>query len=484
MRPLNALLLFIFCFSAAAQAEWPDAVVGKARKAYQLSGAQDRVQKEKTHRLDQSSAPTLALTAPTAYQKAYQTVHVTGLAGDNVGIVKIEIQAGNANWVTVYAGPPAVSENFDYAWDTSAQTDGNQTILVAAYDGAGNQAQASVTVQLDNANAAWWLAKRSQTPVVMVSGEFGEPYLQPIATMGWEDGVYISRDGLYLYCTYVPADFYAYTLNGDTADHLYLYERGPSYGQDFTTNPTGGTFPWLHTDILYSQRNSTNEPFLSWHLSGLARSVYSQGGFVAILADPNTYDWVVFTSNDSPGYVTNLRWFRNAPRNPSGVGTPFPSPYTMDNPHIERLDANNLVLFFDSNNWPNQLGPENIYYTTSSDNGTTWAAAQSVSTINTTKSELQPHLYQDAAGQWWLYYSGSMQDYRLGIYRARQSIPGNWDSWTGQQLVISPGNAVSVGEPTLTAAGDISFVVLTKKSDGTTHNMYDADPWFLPKKKP
>jgi hypothetical protein len=317
----------------------------------------------------------------------------------------------------------------------------------------------------------------------MIPGEYGTPYLQPLAGMGWEDGIYISRDGLYLYSTYIPADLFAYTLNHDTADHFYLYQRGPTLGMDLTTNPVG-TYPWFHSDIAYAQRNSTSEAFLNWSLSGLARPVYSEGGFCAVQADAATYDLVVFTSNDSPGNVTNLRLLRNVPRNPTGLGTPFPSPYTMDNPHIERLDANHLVVFFDSDNWPIGLAPRNIFYTTSADNGATWAASQSVSTINTNLDEQQPHLYQDPAGAWWLYFSGSTTSGGLGIYRARQAVSGNWDSWTGKELVIGPGTAVGVGEPTLTADGDISFVVVTKKADGTTYNMYDADPWFLPRKKP
>ena len=97
--------------------------------------------------------------------------------------------------------------------------------------------------------------------------------------------------------------------------------------------------------------------------------------------------------------------------------------------------------------------------------------------------EHQPHLYQDGSGTWSLYYSAEQSDDRLAIYRVRQSIAGNWDSWTGKELVVGPGNTAGVGEPTLTSKGDISFVVIYENPQGTKTDRFDGDPWFLPKKK-
>lgn len=483
MKRIGLSLFLVLGLGFAAYADFADVFIGKARKAHAVSGAQERVQQAKARRQDPTS-PTVTLTAPSAYQKSYSTVRISGNAGDNIGVVKIEFQAGTAPWVTVYSGPAVASKEFTFDWDSSQQSDGTLQIRVAAHDEAGNRAEASVPILLDNVNAAWWQAKTSQTPEVMVSG-YGTPYMQLLSGMGWEDGIYISRDGLSLYCTYIPADTYSFSLAAAqgkaSLDTYYLYQRGPTYGMDLITNPAG-SYPWFHTDILYARRNSTADSFTTWQLSGLARPIFSEGAICGISADAGTYDWVLFTSTDTPPtYHNNFRFMRNVSRNPSGVGTTLcASSNNMDNPHIERLDVDHLVLFFDSDNWPLGLGPRNIFYTTSADGGTTWAAPQSVASINTNEDEEQPHLYQEASGQWWLYFSAAMPDGKLGIYRARQSTAGNWDSWTGKELVIGPGTAMAVGEPSLTSAGDISFVVMTKKADGTEYNMYDADPWFAP----
>ena len=59
----------------------------------------------------------------------------------------------------------------------------------------------SVSAQTD-----WEAIKKGALPVVMLTEEFDAPYPQPLANPGWEDGLYISRDGLNLYCIYGPFD--------------------------------------------------------------------------------------------------------------------------------------------------------------------------------------------------------------------------------------------------------------------------------------
>jgi hypothetical protein len=376
-------------------------------------------------------------------------------------------------------------KDFDYTWDTTSQTDGAKNILAAAYDDVGNRTESTLPVTVDNAQAAWWAAKDSQAPVVALPAEFGTPYPQPLANMGWEDGLFLTRDGLNLYCSYIPADYLSFTINADTLDHYYLYQRGSVMGMDLVTNPAG-SFPWFHVDILYAHRNSASEPFTSFQLSNMARSVYAEGGFCAVQANSALLDIAVFTSNDNSSFKTDIRYFMNVPNNPTGLGTSLSAVVntddTEDNPHIERLDANNLVVFFDSNDRPGNVGMLDIWYTTSPDNGTTWTAPVNVSSVNTVNDEHQPHLYKDKTGQWFLYYSATHTDGKLAIFRARQLTPGNWNSWGPKELVVSAGTTLGVGEPTLTENGDISFLVVFKKTGGTAYDQYDADPWFLPKK--
>lgn len=59
------------------------------------------------------------------------------------------------------------------------------------------------------------------------------------------------------------------------------------------------------------------------------------------------------------------------------------------------------------------------------------------------------------------------------------------------EWVIAPGDAeqeaagwvVGVGEPALTAEGDISFaVVYMATKDASPYNKLEIDPWYLPRK--
>jgi hypothetical protein len=51
--------------------------------------------------------------------------------------------------------------------------------------------------------------------------------------------------------------------------------------------------------------------------------------------------------------------------------------------------------------------------------------------------------------------------------------------WETKELVLSAGTSAGIGEPSLTLAGDLSFVLVSKNDiNGTTNNRYDADPWI------
>lgn len=313
-----------------------------------------------------------------------------------------------------------------------------------------------------------------------------------MADLAWEDGVYITRDGLTLYAFYEPADVLKAVLDGATPDLFYKYQRGTLIGQDFS-NPLMQPTPWLHADIAYSQRATTADSFTSWTLSNLKTQYYNRGAAQGILngSDPTVFDFFVFT--DDSGSGNKIRLLTSVVRNPSGPGVNLPSnvdepAYNQDNPHLERydpLDPNKLVLFFESNNKPGGAGGHDIWYSISADSGSTWTNPQNVTSINTVADELQPHLYFEATStSWWLYFSGiNPADGKLAIFRAKQGTPNDWNSWQSKQLVVSAGTSAGVGEPTLTSLGDLSFVVITNNTTtGTPFDQNDADPWFMKRK--
>jgi hypothetical protein len=332
----------------------------------------------------------------------------------------------------------------------------------------------------DEEPISWDKIKSEAKPQVELINDYGTPKKQSLATMGWEDGVEISKDGLHLYCIYAPGDLLSWTLNSGDPSKFTPYKRGPLFGMDLTTNPAGAS-SWIQSDILIATRANVNEEFTAWNLSNMARAIYSEGA-------PNPFDnsRFVFTSNDKdPTYDVDI-WSINGYPNPSGIGAPlanFPNTInTEDNPHMERLSDQDLVLFFDSDNYPDGKGSHDLWYSVSGNNGTTWSTPANVSTVNTSEKEHQPYLYKDSNDDWFLFYSAYHSDGKLAIFCSKQETENNWDSWGTKQLVISAGNTSGLGEPSLTESGDLSFVVVYENTKGTQFDHYDSDPWFLPKK--
>ncbi|MDC7221394.1 MAG: sialidase family protein [Spirochaetales bacterium] len=343
----------------------------------------------------------------------------------------------------------------------------------------------------DSGDSSWDSVKSSVSPSVALSDEFSNPQMLPIATMGWEDGLNVSRDGLHLYATYIPADFLSFTLNEtENQANIQYYDRGPHYDMDFDGSSIGVDYPWYHSDIIYASRSSVEEDFSDWNTSDMKRSVQSEGAITTVQSDTGI-DMCVFTSNEKYLELNNFKYIKDSANNPSGLGTFLSDTandgetdqvntyFVEDNPHLERISDDILVLFFDSEDRPGGLGLHDIWYSSSSDNGGTWATPINVSTVNTADKEHQPHLYyDDTLDLWWLYYSAYHTDGKLAIYRVYQEAD-TWDNWSTPELVLSAGTSAGIGEPTLTDEGDLYFVLIYDNPDGTDYDRYDADPWFV-----
>lgn len=333
----------------------------------------------------------------------------------------------------------------------------------------------------------WDSIKTAVSSVIELPLEYDLMYRQPLSTIGWEDGIHISDDGLNLYCTYLPIDFLSFILNEDLpGDFTSDYSRGaPTFGVDLTTNPFGAD-DWLHSDILVSHRNTVADSFITWSLSNMARSFYSEGAPTpSFTSNADSVEFMVFTSNDNATANTNIWVIENTEANPSGVGASISSTintgFTEDNPHLVRINASKLVLFFDSDNLPGGLGDIDIWYSESNDNGTSWTVPANLSSLNSTDKEHQPFLHQDIrTGNWFLYHAAPHSDGKLAIFRSQQTTPNDWNSWGNAELVISAGNSAGIGEPTLTKNGDISFVVVYEDPEmNSIYDHFDPDPWFL-----
>lgn len=334
------------------------------------------------------------------------------------------------------------------------------------------------------AQVNWPLTKATTTLQVGIPSEFGIPSPQPLSTSGWEDGIFMTRDGLHLYCIYLPLDALSWTINGAPC-HFAPYQRGPLYSMNFTTTPVPACSTWMHGDILYASRTSTNQPFTTWNRTNLGAPVFSEGAPQLSLSSSTLADLFVYTSNAQPPYKADIRLIRNDGLNPLSTGSLLPFPVTdtstEDNPHIERLSASQLVLFFDSPDRPGASGGLDLWFTQSNNDGLSWSVPLPVTSLNTGQNEHQPHLYKDVLNHWWIYYTAPDLSGKYAIYRAQQTVPNNWNSWGPKQLVIGPGNSAGIGEPTLTQNGDLSFVVVHQDPNGSNTDQFDADPWFLPR---
>ena len=230
--------------------------------------------------------------------------------------------------------------------------------------------------------------------------------------------------------------------------------------------------------------------------SGLRKGTgYNLGAFQGDLNAQGTgYLRAVYTDDEVAAGGSKISLVQSVGLSPTypGLGAALPAPINVpgdayDNPHIENVGGI-WVLFFDSETLTGSEPGRNVFNSTSTDNGASWSTPADVTSVNDTGTTglagpaQQPHLYHDGS-DWWLYFTApNPGDGKLGIYRAGQKTPGDWDSFDPPTLVVSAGTTQGIGEPSVTADGDVSFVAITLNPSGTALDQYDADPWFLPYK--
>lgn len=137
-----------------------------------------------------------------------------------------------------------------------------------------SRAQIAVTI--------WDSIKNVTAPVIDPAfvNVYHSAYRQPLADYGWEDGLQVSPDGLNLYALSSPMDFLSWNIFLNTypaspacnlfANMEFIRPYAGTYGMDLTTNPFGCD-SFMNIDIIYAHRNTLNDSFLMWQLSGIAR---------------------------------------------------------------------------------------------------------------------------------------------------------------------------------------------------------------------
>ncbi|MGY6563083.1 MAG: T9SS type A sorting domain-containing protein [Luteibaculaceae bacterium] len=349
----------------------------------------------------------------------------------------------------------------------------------------------SPLLQAQNAAQQWDSIKATTVPYIPsnIALQYAEPYRQPLASYGWEDALQISKDGKHLYALYYPGDLLSWTLfffenlNTGTVCELlgtgaFLRPYAETYGMDMLTN-TLQCDTFINVDILYAYRADINSPFSAWELSGVARPGAVEGGPHPVFSDTNSdsLDFFLFTGNSDIWIINNTL------ANPTGIQTavrlphpinPITNEFNADNPHLERLNGDTLLLLYEKYT---DSDFREFTYAFTYNNTLTWQQPITITTVNPSMGKIEhPHLTKQN-GIWYLYYSLD-----CNIYRSVQQITNHWDSWGQPELVIEKGNSLCVGEATLTAWGDISFVVVYQNQvNGNPNDTFDIDPWYLPK---
>ena len=168
------------------------------------------------------------------------------------------------------------------------------------------------------------------------------------------------------------------------------------------------------------------------------------------MSDSSMFDMFVYTYDLNQ---THIYFQRDVPRNLSAFSPStvlfFPSSiyetqYHQDNPHLDRINVTNtneLILLYDSDNKLPSSGGKDIFYSLSYDNGHTWSVPLNMNSINTGADDTQPHLfYNITSATYYLYWSTvDTSTGKLGIYRAQQTIAGQWNAWPTPELVIAAG---------------------------------------------
>lgn len=333
-----------------------------------------------------------------------------------------------------------------------------------------------------------WPAIKANATFIVHDTSFVSPNILSLNIGGWEDGLYVTRDGKNLYSTFMPIDVFSWGGDWEPCLDFTPYFRPPLLGMDTLTNPFGCS-NYVHSDIIYCNRADTSQSFTAWNSSNLIISATFEGGACGVLLNEDTFDVFVFTRDIGSTLGMELFLMSNVPvnPNPSTAVQILSSPGHEDNPHIERLNDSTLLLFFDRDRY--------IYYSLSYNNGISWDTPIIITNVLNDQApyDIQPHLWNDGS-DWWMFFCADNNANRRCIYKSKQTIANDWNSWGPKQIVIEPdeindGNPdthiIGIGEPTLTQYGDLYFVVIYADLNSTdTANVYDCDPWILPRKQP
>ena len=335
--------------------------------------------------------------------------------------------------------------------------------------------------------------KATAQPTVYIEGYKKPRLLDSVATLAWEDSFHITRDGLHLYAFYAPVDLFRYSeflgrQNGcASVEETQKYMRGPTLTMDLENNAFGCPL-LVHSDIAHATRSSVDEEFGPWQILPFSQPGVFEAGIAIMENSDGTVDMLYSHSTESNG--DDIEWARGVSHDAKGADfnpVPFNSNRQEGNPFIERISEDTLVFLYDDHY--GAQGETSIWYLVSNDNGASWSEPVKLGeTINKGAEVTHGHLWPDGS-DWWMFFASDRNPPGLSIYRSRylgSNLVADFDNWAEPERVIGlgpigsgTGDFAGVGEPTLTANGDISFAVVYCSKNPSAYSFCDIDPWIL-----
>lgn len=95
-----------------------------------------------------TTAPAVAITAPTTGSSVTGTVTVRGTSGDNVAVSSVSLAVDGGAWT-----PVSGTSSWSGSWSTASVADGTHTLAARVVDSSGNAATTSVAVHVANPTA-------------------------------------------------------------------------------------------------------------------------------------------------------------------------------------------------------------------------------------------------------------------------------------------------------------------------------------------
>ena len=155
--------------TAPYEAAWP--TDGATNGAHTLTAvARDAAGHETTTTisvavLNDTAAPTVAVTSPTDGATVGATVTVTATASDDIGVTSVQFLVDGAA-----LGAADTTAPYEAAWPTDGATNGAHTLTAVARDAAGHETTTTMSVAVLNDVAAPTVAVTSPTDGATVGG--------------------------------------------------------------------------------------------------------------------------------------------------------------------------------------------------------------------------------------------------------------------------------------------------------------------------